>query len=153
VAACTSTTTSRKGCDQAQIVGRNEFVGGASYTANGVTLTGGQYTSGCGNNAGSDNAYRLYLWAGEELSVTMSPTKGGFTPRIGWYFVGASWTVPPGSCGTKLSCADATGSAPFTSSHSAAQTGWYVVVVGSNSYTKNDGEYNMSMSLQCSCGC
>ncbi|MEB2321994.1 MAG: hypothetical protein OZ921_05730, partial [Sorangiineae bacterium] len=148
-AACTSNSKDRKGCANAQLIGRDAFAGGGSYSASNVTLKDGCYVNACGCSAyGSDNTYRIYLFAGETLTVSV--TASGFDPGLGWFFLGAS--AGGASCGTQLSggCSDDGAGHAYT----AAQTGWYTLVVGATSYQKPGGTYRLDLTLDdCVCGC
>lgn len=142
--ACKSGSTDRKGCNHAQVIGRGAFAGGGSYAAKGVSLSGGQYVTSCGQNRGSDNSYRVYLFGGETATVTITST--GFPAGIGWFEAGAS----SDGCGTKVSGCDD----PSGTSYTAAADGWFVLVVGSTTYQQLTGTYDLSVSLGgCACGC
>lgn len=136
------------------MIGRDAFAGGGTYEAPDVDLTAnaGQYVTPNCLNAGSDNAFRVFLFAGEEATATMTKRSGDFTPSVRFLFNGKNWNGS--SCGTaQTGCASGSGST-HTVSVVASQDGWYVLSAGAAAYDKQKGKYDLSVKVSnCRCGC
>jgi hypothetical protein len=136
-------------CGTAHTVGRDELP---------ITITGDTAAAGvdpninvaCGgvNQPGHDLMYRVYLFAGEVLDVTMDPTDVGDDLSVSAFF-DPSATVPTCSTTTLLDCDDSGGNgAPEYLTIVAVDEGWYEIVVDANAHDNGgQGLFTLSLSI------
>lgn len=150
---CANTSGNRKDCGSgARVIGRKAFEGGGSYQLTGQAIQSpyeGHYTGTCGSNAGSDHAYRIYLFAGETATASVTRTSSSFIPTIRWATnaLNSCGTATPAGCSTN-------GTASHSHSVTASTSGWYSLIIAAREYSAQKGNYNLSVSLSnCHCGC
>jgi len=113
----------------------------------------------CANSDGEDHFYRIFMLAGETLTVSMDVDSfDGFDPVLVLF---RSDTACIGSgCETESVCADewAAGTDEDFTRYTAPQDGWYIIKADAYDRVDSDenGDYTLDIDLNClspGCGC
>ncbi len=108
-------------------------------------------SSGCADS-GNDHSYRVYLRAGEHISIDLS-TSAGCAGSLSWHATLVLYRSTLGctdtTCPTRVLCTEDTQST--TPSYVAPADGWYFIVVDGNN---DEGTYTLKVGLTCNAaGC
>jgi hypothetical protein len=87
------------------------------------------------SQAGRDVAYRVYLFAGETVSLDLDVTDNDLS--LGLLWSGAAAPVPCSSM-TLIECSDGDGTVEESITHAVMSTGWYYILIDSY-YTTGTG--------------
>jgi hypothetical protein len=141
-------------CGEAKVIGRKEAASG--YAFKGDTWDDwnnddlGSWDTDCWD-ANSDNFFRIYLLAGEKLTVTLTPLEWAFDSMLKLY----QGTKCDADEDLLLGCFDQgwDGEPDTIDAYSAQADGWHTIVVDGRSAFDEDGdfgEYTLSVKLVCS---
>jgi hypothetical protein len=148
---CTTGSEDRDNCSEARTIGRSEAGFGDGYSESWDTCyESDSFDDGSDCwDAGGDQAYRIYMLAGESIHIYVSgnmacgeSTWWDMTFKI-FQNSGCSDTA----CTTKVFCEDYLSyiSHDFTAPHD----GWYVLVVDGTSSFDDEGDYSIEVQLTC----
>ncbi len=159
VESCTTGTQTRDRCTNARIVGRSEAGLGGGYSISDSTCDASNRFDDCSWDAGADHAYRIYMLAGESISVYVYADWACSFYDSSWWDLtlkiyknaGCSDTL----CTTRVLCEDHLDS--HTEVFTAPHDGWFIVVVDGSTAFEDEGDYDMTIDLACrdavTCGC
>ena len=150
--ACADGAESRIGCGTSgtRVIGRRTAAGAVGALINGNTCTAASAFNGsdCAYDGGPDHAYRIWLRAGETLTVDLrrqSDCDGGAATWDATLKLFESTGCGDVTCGADLWCHDhvGSGSYPYTATHD----GWIVLVVDGVAGVGDEGAYRLQARL------
>ena len=155
--ACQNGIESGESCEDAIIIDREDAADGAMRS--GDLTDAHDNDSSCTNATGGDLFYRVFMMAGEVLTVHMDVDSfDGFDPVVAIHRATAE-CVGAG-CDVQVLCEDdgGSGSDVQTTGYVAGATGWYVIQADAfrEVDSEEDGSFILNMDLTCleaDCGC
>ncbi len=160
VLGCATGTENRSGCANARTIGRTTAASSTGYKISDDTcLATNKVTDSSSSCWGSNNdhAYRLWMKAGETVSLQLSTSWPCSFDLWDWYAslkIFESSGCDDKACGARTFCSndDYLHSRTFV----APRDGWYVFVVDGASSWDDEGDYTFTVKLTCNepgCGC
>ncbi len=160
VLGCATGTENRSGCANARTNGRTTAASSTGYKISDDTcLATNKFTDSSSSCWGSNNdhAYRLWMKAGETVSLQLSTSWPCSFDLWDWYAslkIFESSGCDDKACGARTFCSndDYLHSRTFV----APRDGWYVFVVDGASSWDDEGDYTFTVKLTCNepgCGC
>ncbi|MBW2460718.1 MAG: hypothetical protein JRH11_03665 [Deltaproteobacteria bacterium] len=153
---CGNGSQNRRGCGNARVIGRTVASGGTTISDS-TCFAYDEFDDGSGCwDANSDHAYRLYMRAGESVSLryrTDLPCGSGFTWG-GTLKIFENTGCGDLTCGTKVYCDY--NETDQSTTYVAARDGWIIIVADGSSAFDDEGAYRLTVNLTCSaagCGC
>lgn len=154
--ACQNGSENRDRCSGARTISRTDAgdANGWSISADTCYASDRFDDSGSCYDAGADHTYRIYMWQGESMAVTLNTSWGcsssfwDATIKI-YSNAGCSDTA----CTNKDVCDDYF---EGTKNYTAPRDGWYIIVVDGSTAFDDEGDYTLSVDLTCGaqgCGC
>ena len=155
--ACSNGDASRDACDSARIVSRVDAESGT--TRSGDLYFDSNDDSECASSSGEDHFYRIFLYPGDSLSVTMDVDSwDGFDPVLAVFRSSTECTGT--TCDNLDVCEDDGGSGTDErfSSFVAPAAGWYTIKADAWRWISSSEEdwYRLEIDLEClvpGCGC
>lgn len=156
--ACTNGTQSRDRCANARIIGRAVAGSASGYVVNDDTCyASNRFDTSCWD-AGADHAYRLFVRAGESVSVRYEvdwacPTYDT-TSWSGTLKILEGGGCDDRSCGTEVLCERYVDD--YTTVYDATRDTWIVIVADGSTAFDDEGDYRLTVRLTCGaggCGC
>lgn len=146
IEACSNGVEGRDRCTEARVIGRRTAATTAGYVVSGDTCRAANRFDDCAWDAGSDHAYRLWLRAGE--TVTVSLAIGGGCATSTWdatlkLYQGTDCATV--TCSGDRWCRDRVGTSPQT--YAATRDGWVVLVVDGSTAFDDEGAYTLTVRL------
>jgi hypothetical protein len=143
--ACADGTQSRDRCTGARVIGRRTAAGTSGFVATGDTCSAYNRFDDCSWDAGSDHAYRIWMRAGESISIQLARRATCFDLWGATIKIYQSTGCSDVTCSGDLWCDDFFGTS--ARSYVAPRDGWVVVVVDGSTAFDDEGAYTLTVRL------